>query len=176
MCLIKLSVLFIILLLANTYFVNSDISDDECGISKDENNEMTTLATLSSSDKPPDLLIKKKKDYFKKKIPKKSLLLVFDGTGSMSDDLSQMRDAAKEIVTDLSSRKDKPIQNYVLTVFKDPCKLKVEKFFSENQHVFNYDFFSFFAAKAISPTIDTEDPNILFSALDSISLGDPGLT
>jgi hypothetical protein len=52
----------------------------------------------------------------------KSLLICFDSTGSMTDDLNEMRDAAKQIVGDFSARADKPIKNYVLSVFNDPGK------------------------------------------------------
>lgn len=52
----------------------------------------------------------------------KSLLLIFDGTGSMHDDLQQLRLGAQEIINDLSSRNDSPIFNYVLVVYRDPSK------------------------------------------------------
>lgn len=105
--------------------VKSDVSDDECGPWVEE--ETTTI--MSSTDKPnvasTTPKTSKRDDIFRKRIPKKSLVIVFDGTSSMTDDLNQMRDAAKEIITNLSSRKDKPIKNYVLTVFKDPGSKKV---------------------------------------------------
>lgn len=99
----------------------SDISDDECGIFAEEE----TTAVASSTDKAVVSTQKPKTDYFKKRIPKKSLLIVFDGTSSMTDDLVQMREAAKQIVNNLSTHPDKPIKNYVLTVFKDPGKWTV---------------------------------------------------
>lgn len=52
----------------------------------------------------------------------KSLLIVFDATGSMHDDLEQLRSGAQEIVTELSARDDNPIYNYVLVVYRDPSK------------------------------------------------------
>lgn len=52
----------------------------------------------------------------------KSLLIIFDGTGSMHDDLQQLRAGAQEIINDLSSRNDSPIFNYVLVVYRDPSK------------------------------------------------------
>ncbi|KAG5680582.1 hypothetical protein PVAND_010079 [Polypedilum vanderplanki] len=54
------------------------------------------------------------------RIDQKSLLLVFDGTGSMHDDLKQLRSGAEEIIHDFSTREDSPIFNYVLVVFRDP--------------------------------------------------------
>lgn len=50
----------------------------------------------------------------------KSLLIVFDGTESMGDDLKQMVPAAKQIIERFNDRKKKPIRNFVLTVFQDP--------------------------------------------------------
>lgn len=97
--------------------VKTDISDDECGIEVEDVNDVPT----GSTDNPIAVGVKPKTDNYRKRIPQKSLLIVFDGTSSMNDDLAQMRDAAKEIMTNLSSRKDKPIKNYVLSVFRDPC-------------------------------------------------------
>lgn len=50
----------------------------------------------------------------------KSLLIVFDATGSMHDDLEQLRSGAKEIINEMSARTDNPIFNYILIVFRDP--------------------------------------------------------
>lgn len=52
----------------------------------------------------------------------KSLMIVFDGTGSMSRDLEQLRSGATDIVNDLSSRANNPIYDYILTIFNDPSK------------------------------------------------------
>lgn len=52
----------------------------------------------------------------------KSLLIVFDATGSMHDDLEQLRSGAQEIVNELSAREDNPIFNYVLVVYRDPSE------------------------------------------------------
>lgn len=46
-----------------------------------------------------------------------SLLIVFDDTGSMSKDLVQLRQGAKELTQELSRRTENPIYNYVLSVF-----------------------------------------------------------
>lgn len=54
----------------------------------------------------------------------KSLLIIFDGTGSMSTDLAQLKTAAKKIVVDYAAQEDKPIFNYVLDVFRDPGESK----------------------------------------------------
>jgi hypothetical protein len=53
----------------------------------------------------------------------RSLLIVFDATGSMHDDLEQLRSGAQEIINELSARADNPIYNYVLVVYRDPSKL-----------------------------------------------------
>ena len=52
----------------------------------------------------------------------KSLIIAFDGTGSMNSSLQQLKRAAKDIVEKFATRPDKPIYNYVLTVFNDPCE------------------------------------------------------
>ena len=52
----------------------------------------------------------------------KSLLIVFDTSGSMNKDLEQLRGGAQDIVNLFASRKDQPIYNYVLSLFNDPCK------------------------------------------------------
>lgn len=55
----------------------------------------------------------------------KSLVIVFDGTGSMSDDLAELVPAANSIIEDFASRPDKPIFNYILSVFHDPSEQKI---------------------------------------------------
>lgn len=50
----------------------------------------------------------------------KDLLIVFDATGSMGTDLAQLRSAAIEIVNELSRKEEDPINNFVLSVFRDP--------------------------------------------------------
>lgn len=52
----------------------------------------------------------------------KSLLIIFDGTGSMYDDLVQLRSGAQEIINDLSSSDENPIFNYVLVIYRDPSE------------------------------------------------------
>lgn len=51
-----------------------------------------------------------------------SLMIAFDSTASMGDDLAQLRAAALEIVDDFYARADNPIYNYILTFFNDPCE------------------------------------------------------
>jgi hypothetical protein len=114
--------------------INGDISDDECGVYE-------TKAIKQPSEPFTD------QTFQRRKVVQKSLLIVFDGTGSMSNDLQEMREAAKEIVGTYSGGKDNPIKNYVLTVFQDP-RVPVE--------------------------VNTEDPSKLFAALDAITLGDLG--
>lgn len=53
----------------------------------------------------------------------KSLVFIFDGTGSMTKDLEQLRTAAKQILNELSLREDNPIFNYILVIFRDPGML-----------------------------------------------------
>lgn len=52
-----------------------------------------------------------------------SLAFVFDATGSMWDDLVQVKTGAERIMATMLERPDKPIHNYVLVPFHDPSKL-----------------------------------------------------
>lgn len=106
-----LSASVIFLLLVNTNVVQSD---EECSVCEDvETPTATGSKEMLSNNTESD-------EGKKKEVPKKSLTLVFDGTGSMSTDLAQLRGAAQEIVKTLSELKDNPIGNYVLSVFRDP--------------------------------------------------------
>ena len=51
-----------------------------------------------------------------------SLAFVFDSTGSMWDDLMQVKIGAERIMATMLERPDKPIYNYVLVPFHDPSK------------------------------------------------------
>lgn len=53
-------------------------------------------------------------------IKQRSLVIVFDTTASMGDDLDQLRDAAITIVKEFEALKNNPIYNYVLSPFNDP--------------------------------------------------------
>lgn len=98
--------LFVVLLLLITG-ISGEISDDECGkFIKEQPSE------------PAEVI----DNFYRKQIVQKSLLMVFDGTLSMRDDLAQMVPAAKEIIKSFTSRKENPIKNFVLTVFQDPSK------------------------------------------------------
>lgn len=52
-----------------------------------------------------------------------TLAFVFDSTGSMWDDLVQVKMGAERIMATMLERPDKPIYNYVLVPFHDPSKL-----------------------------------------------------
>ena len=49
-----------------------------------------------------------------------SLVFVFDTTGSMYDDLIQVRAGASKILSTTLERKVRPLYNYVLIPFHDP--------------------------------------------------------
>lgn len=51
-----------------------------------------------------------------------SLVIVFDGTGSMENCLIQLRAGAKQIIDKFSQRDDNPIYNYIFVPFRDPRK------------------------------------------------------
>lgn len=61
----------------------------------------------------------------------KSLVIVFDATASMGDDLVQLRSSAIEIINDLSSQEKNEIINFILIVFRDPGEEKISKKSSE---------------------------------------------
>lgn len=52
-----------------------------------------------------------------------SLVIVFDGTGSMENCLIQLRAGAKQIIDKFSDRDDNPIYNYIFVPFRDPRKI-----------------------------------------------------
>ena len=64
-----------------------------------------------------------------------SLVFVFDTTGSMYDDLIQVRAGASKILSTTLDRKVKPLYNYVLIPFHDPGELRNECY-SEIIHSF----------------------------------------
>lgn len=111
-----LILLFLIFVFKSAY---SDVSDDECGIVKEVEEEISSKVNVSASVR----VTKPKKDYKGRARPdQKSLLIVFDATGSMSSDLAQLRSGAEEIVNKLASQEESPIYNYILSVFRDPGK------------------------------------------------------
>lgn len=118
----RLCLSFVIIFLVKT--ISGDISDDECGVLVPKTTEApfkaTTIAPSIATIIAPS--ITPESSFPTRKTAQKSLLIVFDGTGSMSDDLAAMVPAAKEIIKTFSSRKENPIKNYVLVVFQDPRK------------------------------------------------------
>lgn len=51
-----------------------------------------------------------------------SLVVVFDGTSSMFDDLQQLKAGAKAIIQAVNQRTNNPIYNYVFVPFRDPSE------------------------------------------------------
>lgn len=54
----------------------------------------------------------------------RSLVIIFDTTWSMDDDLQELKRGAAYIVKEMMKRTDNPIYNYVFVPFNDPCELK----------------------------------------------------
>jgi hypothetical protein len=69
---------------------------------------------------------------YRPKPGQRSLVIVFDGTGSMLDDLEQLRHGAELIIAEITKKKDNPIYNYIFVPFRDPGKLLVLNFLSIN--------------------------------------------
>ncbi|KAJ6636826.1 Hemicentin-1 [Pseudolycoriella hygida] len=61
------------------------------------------------------------KTLVKKKPGQTSLVIVFDGTGSMENCLIQLRAGAKQIIDKFSDQDDNPIYNYIFVPFRDPA-------------------------------------------------------
>lgn len=55
---------------------------------------------------------------------KSSLTFVFDITGSMFDDLLQVREGAKKIFQTVTQQREKLIYNYIMVPFHDPCEFE----------------------------------------------------
>lgn len=53
----------------------------------------------------------------------RSLVIVFDTTWSMDDDLQELRAGAAHIVKEMMRKETNPIYNYVFVPFNDPCEL-----------------------------------------------------
>uniref|UniRef100_A0A182T8Y9 VWFA domain-containing protein n=1 Tax=Anopheles maculatus TaxID=74869 RepID=A0A182T8Y9_9DIPT len=71
----------------------------------------------------PDLnqtLVKHRESLLPPKDGQRSLVIVFDATGSMLDDLQQLRDAARLIIAEITQRDSNPIFNYIFVPFRDP--------------------------------------------------------
>lgn len=77
----------------------------------------------------------------------RSLVIIFDGTASMHDDLKQLTDGAQKIVNELSMRDDNPIFNYVLVVFRDPSKKYFDDISLNHSHIITH----YFINTSISP-------------------------
>lgn len=52
----------------------------------------------------------------------RSLVIVFDTTFSMGDDLQELRAGAAFIVREMMKKESSPISNYVFVPFNDPCE------------------------------------------------------
>lgn len=59
-----------------------------------------------------------------------SLAIIFDCTGSMHDNLKEMKAGAQRLVDAITDRPDNPIHNYVFVCFRDPGKFFCTFYFS----------------------------------------------
>lgn len=93
----KLSIFFIPRIWIN--IVSADVSDQVCSVFG--NNSNLNISVIDTD-------------------AKKTLNIIFDTTGSMWDDLDNLKFAAISIVNEFSSYPTNPIGNYVLSLFNDP--------------------------------------------------------
>lgn len=111
--------ILILLVLCLAQLGKSDISNDECGILSKQ--DLEKIANEISEDNAVPEPKAPKIDYEGRPRPdQKSLLIIFDATGSMATDLVQMKASAQEIIVELSEHEENPIYNFVLSVFRDP--------------------------------------------------------
>lgn len=79
------------------------------------------LAELENVNEIDEIKVQTNK-YSGRKPGQTSLVLVFDGTGSMESCLIQLRSGAQQIIEKFADRDDNPIYNYVFVPFRDPRK------------------------------------------------------
>uniref|UniRef100_A0A1B0D2W5 Ig-like domain-containing protein n=1 Tax=Phlebotomus papatasi TaxID=29031 RepID=A0A1B0D2W5_PHLPP len=88
-----------------------------------------------------------KKNTLPKSSEQVSLVIVFDTTGSMGDDLEELRTGAAYIVRNVMNKTHNPIYNYIFVPFNDPV---------------------------VGPALITTDPNKLLKRLDEITVDGGG--
>lgn len=74
-------------------------------------------------DEDVETVMKEQQPYQRPKPGQTSLVIVFDGTGSMENCLIQLRAGAKQIIDKFAKRDDNPIYNYIFVPFRDPRKI-----------------------------------------------------
>ncbi|PSN35037.1 hypothetical protein C0J52_19154 [Blattella germanica] len=107
-----------------------DYGDEETEDGDDEVKEETQIGTTTppekgnteDTNKAVETVEEEEEDDggYEEKPQGASLAIVFDTTGSMHDDLVQVRIGAEKIMAAMLERPDKPIYNYVLVPFHDP--------------------------------------------------------
>lgn len=121
-------------LLSNATLNNSDILPLSSGSVKTQtmqNDQLLNSDLYSESEQ-----YRERED---EKIGTASLTFVFDSTGSMWDDLKQVKIGAAKILESMLERYNKPIYNFVLVPFRDPGR-----FNSFHEAMFPFFFHSFF--------------------------------
>lgn len=107
------------MLLSNLKLAKSAISDDECGIADIKDPETNNNEFVTDNEVPEAK--PQKVDYQGRARPdQKSLLVIFDATGSMGPNLAQVKASARDIVVALAEHAENPIYNYILSVYRDP--------------------------------------------------------
>lgn len=109
----------------NSDLTNSKASENNIGSGKLFDNETLLGVGAELGRQIPVKVVNKRKTVSEQKDDEdssSSLAFVFDTTGSMWDDLVQVRHGAAKILDTMLTRADRPVSHYVLVPFHDPRK------------------------------------------------------
>lgn len=108
----------------NNDLTNSKASENNIGSGNLFDNETLLVVGAELGRQIPVKVVNKRKTVSEQKDDEdsSSLAFVFDTTGSMWDDLVQVRHGAAKILDTMLTRADRPVSHYVLVPFHDPRK------------------------------------------------------
>lgn len=85
--------------------------------SKNEQYVLSVTSELSANSRKRHI---NKNHLYNPRSDQRSLVIVFDATGSMQDSLNVLRNSARNIIDKFSSWNHSPIYNYIFVPFRDP--------------------------------------------------------
>lgn len=104
--------------------ISSDHNEEEFELPKMQNkclnNEQYVLSVTSESSTNARKRHIIKNHLYNPRSDQRSLVIVFDATGSMQDSLNILRNSARNIIDKFSLRSNSPIYNYIFVPFRDP--------------------------------------------------------